>query len=604
MNFNEANVYYDKAEFDERIFLDQLLASLAGDDQSLHTIFSEIMEKQYVPGIVYPNSSLFYSNLREEYLKEIKKGNFNLSKCSTSAACPKEFLEVVQFARDIQIINPVKDYTPNFHSKRVDLYLGQFLRNFPDEANFLKSMVDIIGGFYLLCYAKSIENLDKSLVSGLLSSYFMPEFSYIDPDSINCINASTKLLQQSHETFLDIVKHSVLKNSLSEMQKKMEFQSSYEESLKNAFELDNTESPIYLSEQVEMLHFCSKTVKTKDLLKDEDKDINCDFFKPMLTSKGPCFTYNALSMKQLYKGTKHLNNWNNAFGHETAKILRNDRSDPVIGLHFVVISFDKYLESSKSQNFLLAIANKYEPHIMTKRRYVIEPGFIYKFGVIAKQIVSSEALNQMSPNDRKCLLKNENVNLNFSKFYTKDTCEYECMTYRAVEECGCAPWYTPFFDNKPYCDVQTHCGFYSETVSGTICDLREDCFDNYLNNASTDQCNCPMECEGTDYSIIKSNQPFLLPKNICTDDKLKTQYPFTVYCEMCHKIIQYHKIRLVYDHYRRNKPHPDDINAFCQYFISNYTAVVKIEMVSKSVMRSVRDKRFSLMSQVSQLGKN
>jgi hypothetical protein len=105
-----------------------------------------------------------------------------------------------------------------------------------------------------------------------------------------------------------------------------------------------------------------------------------------------------------------------------------------------------------------------------------------------------------------------------------------------------------------------------------------------------------------DYSIIKSNQPLLLPKKFCSDDKLKTQYPFSVYCGICHKIIQYHKIRLVYDHYVSNMPNPDDIDAFCHYFVSNYTALVKIEMMSKSVLKSIRDKKFSLMSQVSELG--
>ena len=107
-----------------------------------------------------------------------------------------------------------------------------------------------------------------------------------------------------------------------------------------------------------------------------------------------------------------------------------------------------------------------------------------------------------------------------------------------------------------------------------------------------------------DYSIIKSNQPLHLPQNVCTDDNLKIQYPFSAYCEICHKIIQFHRIRLMYDHYVSNMPNPDDINAFCHYFISNYTALVKIEMVSKSVMRSIRDKRISLLAQVSELGKN
>jgi hypothetical protein len=602
MTFAEATVYYNAAETYERKFLDAFLAETSS--WTNRTFYEIINLQPNVPGIVYPNPSLFYSNLKEKYLKQSCKVNFSLHDCYLSAICQEKFTESVQLARDMEIMYSVKDFSADFHSKRTDLYFGQFLRNFDDVTYSLIFNGFSNKGLDLICFANSITDLNKSFVSGLLVSYFMPNFKYAGyQDTTHCVNSSTKLLKKYHGTFVDIVKHSFLKNSIIEMEQKMEFLSSYDESLRNAFPEDEVEIPVHLSKQIEMISFCSKNIKAKEFATNLDGAYTCDMFNPILTSKGLCFTYNALSMQQIYRETKHTLNWNNAFSHQTSNILQNDGYGPTKGLNFVLNSFDKYLEHSKSLNFLLAISNAYEPHLMIKKRYVIQPGLIYTFKVIANQIVSSEALNIMSPTDRNCLLHNEIGNFNFLKYYTKSTCEYECLAYHAVEECGCAPWYIPFFEDKPYCDVQTHCGFYSESAIETICDLREDCFDNYLNNASTDQCNCPMECEEIDYSVIKSNQPFLLPENFCTDDKFKTQYPFTVYCGICHKIIQYHKIRLVYDHYVSNKPHPDDINSFCHYFISNYTALVKIEIVSKSVMRSVRDKKFSLMSQVSELGK-
>jgi len=502
-------------------------------------------------------------------------------------------------------MNPVGDYSSDFHSKRVDLYLGQFLRNFAAQINDLKTFDEFLGGFECKCIASSVKDINKSLIAGLIISYFLKEDNYCNfTNESECVNTSTKILNQFQETFVDLVHHSVLKNSLSKVENKVKFLNIYEESIRSAFNAKNIEVPVHLSQQIEMISFCSQTVKTKEELNEKGKAINCDIFKAILTSKGPCFAYNALSMQQLYKETAKLVNWNKVFGHEFITISQNDGYGPAKGLMFVLNSFDKYLESSNSLNFELAISNAYEPHIMMKKKHAIKPGFLYTFRVLAKQTVASIALNNMRPKDRNCFLANENRYLNFSRFYTKSTCEYECTIYKAVEECGCAPWYIPFFEDMPYCSVQTHCGFYSDWNPHTICNVQENCFQNYLNNASNDQCQCPTDCQEIDYSIIKSNQQLLLPQNFCTNEILKTQYPFSVYCEMCHKIIQYHKIRLVYDHYRSNKPHPDDINAFCHYFISNYTALVKIEMVSKSVMRSVRDKRFSLMSQVSQLGKN
>jgi hypothetical protein len=606
MTFYEANDYYDTAEKDEKIFLDELLASVTENHSLTETNLYNILDEQpLVPGLIYPNSSLFYSNLIKHFFGERHKFDFSLSNCSLSTICQQKFIQSIQMARDIQIIYPIKYFSGDFHSKRPDLYLGQLKRNFAETTVQLKDIDQPVGGFKFFCFADKIKDLNKSLISGLLSSYFMPLSTYHgSSETTNCINTSTKILKQFHKTFVEIVKHSVFKNSLSEMENKMEYQSKYGESLQNEFYVNNLEVPEHLYKQLETICFCCKTVKTKDLLNDEDKSITCDYFKPTLTSKGPCFTSNALSMQEIYKKTKHLDNWNDAFDKTKSSIFKNDASGPENGFNFVLNSFDKYLEASKSQSFLFSISNEYESDIMFKKSYTIMPGFRYTFRVMAKQIVSSEALNNVSPMDRNCLLKNENGHLNFSNFYTKSTCEYECVAYQAVEACGCAPWYIPFFEDKPYCDVQTHCGFYSEYVYGTICDLRENCFENYLNNASTDQCKCPTDCEEMDYSIIKSNQPLHLPQNFCTDDNLKIQYPFSVYCEICHKIIQFHKIRLVYDHYTSDKANPDDINAFCQYFISNYTALVKIEMVSKSVMRSIRDKRFSLLAQVSELGKN
>jgi len=133
--------------------------------------------------------------------------------------------------------------------------------------------------------------------------------------------------------------------------------------------------------------------------------------------------------------------------------------------------------------------------------------------------------------------------------------------------------------------------------------MRSKCFENYIKKASYNQCDCAADCEETDYSVLQSNQPFHLPQNFCTSNKLKVEYPYYVYCGLCQNIIHFHKIRLIYDYYVSNGTNPDNIDEFCHGFISKHVALVKIEMMSRSVVRSIRDKRFSLTSQVSALGK-
>jgi len=71
MTFNDAKFYYEESNFDERMFLDQLLASFAGNCSYVERNFSQIIANQpLVPGLVYPNSSLFYSNLIKDSLKK------------------------------------------------------------------------------------------------------------------------------------------------------------------------------------------------------------------------------------------------------------------------------------------------------------------------------------------------------------------------------------------------------------------------------------------------------------------------------------------------------------------------------------------------------
>jgi hypothetical protein len=256
------------------------------------------------------------------------------------------------------------------------------------------------------------------------------------------------------------------------------------------------------------------------------------------------------------------------------------------GFSFLTNSFDQYLNGFDSLNFQLSISAAHEPNDIARKNYVIEPGYQHTFRVLAKQTVSSEVLKSMSRTDRNCLLLTESEGLNFSNFYTKSGCENECLVNKAIEKFGCAPWYIPFFEDVPYCNVY------------------DNSFQNYINHADIPECICPTECEETEYSIIKSNQLLQLPKRFCTNDLLKVKYPFNVYCQICQKIISIHRIRLIYDHYVNNGPNPDDVDRFCRNFVAKYVALVNVEMVSKSIVRSLRDKRFSLMSQVSNLGKN
>jgi hypothetical protein len=49
-------------------------------------------------------------------------------------------------------------------------------------------------------------------------------------------------------------------------------------------------------------------------------------------------------------------------------------------------------------------------------------------------------------------------------------------------------------------------------------------------------------------------------------------------------------------------PDPNNLDGFCSKFVIENVALVKVEMVAKSLTRSVKDKRFNFVDQLSSLG--
>ncbi len=61
--------------------------------------------------------------------------------------------------------------------------------------------------------------------------------------------------------------------------------------------------------------------------------------------------------------------------------------------------------------------------------------------------------------------------------------------------------------------------------------------------------------------------------------------------------------RFVYDYIVKGHPNPEQPKDFCNKFMMENLALVKVEMASKSLLRSVKDQRFNFVAKVSSLGK-
>jgi hypothetical protein len=99
-----------------------------------------------------------------------------------------------------------------------------------------------------------------------------------------------------------------------------------------------------------------------------------------------------------------------------------------------------------------------------------------------------------------------------------------------------------------------------------------------------------------------SNKEIETPNGFCANDKLKRKYPFTVFCRVCQMIIKSYRIRFLYEYYVNEGPNPDDFEEFCRKFVSENLALVKVEMASEAITRSIKEKRFNFVNKLSSLG--
>ena len=68
-------------------------------------------------------------------------------------------------------------------------------------------------------------------------------------------------------------------------------------------------------------------------------------------------------------------------------------------------------------------------------------------------------------------------------------------------------------------------------------------------------------------------------------NKRRNSFPNKMLCELCKNVIKFHRIKFLYDHIILNEPDPNDIPTFCNKFLKENVALVKVEMATKSMTR-------------------
>ena len=564
-------------------------------DETLNTIGLEI---GFVPGRFHPyEKSNMYQHFVKKYLQrnnsEQKIDNDFMVDCEISESCQLNLKKIVGWMKSMEYVFSFKDSTSIFIEERPDFYLGRFLNSFAD--NIFGNTFDCQDGYCkMLCEPFLFFDVADSLISGVIVDYFTSLNSfgkYEYYQSQPCINSTEKLLQSLYSTFVDVVKHSEMKNSLLSEKSRIEFGEKYAKTL-TALDMSSTEQPLYLPDQVEMIYFCDFASKKGGTSNTPEN--KCNLFKPFITPKGFCYTFNSLSMTEIFQPTPNLQLWDSVLSFSNkSTLMKPTGHGPTNSFNFVLNSFEHFGADSSRNNFIISITNGNNPFDIVNSNYFIEPGYVYTFRVVASQMIISSELAETDPDYRKCLLPHEIGNLNLTKMYSKSSCEYECLIQKAVKECNCIPWYIPEF---PVANI-TYCNVKNDEFK-----LNDDCIEETQKTFKANECNCSADCYETSFSIIKANKLIENPPNFCSDEKIRNEFPNSVFCSLCEKIIKAQRIRFVYEHVVNGGPDPNDLDNFCDKFVTENVALVKVEMAAKTLTRSLKDKRFNFVEQLSSLG--
>jgi amiloride-sensitive sodium channel len=114
--------------------------------------------------------------------------------------------------------------------------------------------------------------------------------------------------------------------------------------------------------------------------------------------------------------------------------------------------------------------------------------------ITAKTTKSENYLRRYSPEIRKCYFEGERK-LKFFKAYTKNNCNFECLTNYTLRRCGCVSFFHLRTESTPVCDLENI--LCSRNALNMWPHLDE------MSNTTEVPCSCFPSCSNIEYHIKK-----------------------------------------------------------------------------------------------------
>ena len=420
-------------------------------------------------------------------------------------------------------------------------------------------------------------------------------------------NIGKEILPKRYDILLDIVKHSQLGDTNPTVDGKSLFMEKYVNNFSFIENLTKSE-PKFLTNELEYLDFCKLESSLKITAAAKNEKAECTMFRPTVTGRGLCHTFNGLPMLEVYKETAQTKLWSSTFEpKQPNKLVNPSGYGPSAGLN-IVLNMYQTPSNMFSQRFqtslskaIFAITSEMDWLSVYLNGFIIEPGYSYTFKVVGSLMVTTERLNTMDVKARLCNLQSDSKDMDILGAYSKAGCGYECFVQQVIHKCKCVPWFMPKSANNTavrYCEEK-----YTEGINEANV-----CLSQLYSEFSLNNCDCPSDCSGTSLTVFDFRFPLDNPGKYCEKskslEKISVVYQYNVLCDICRKYVTHNRVKLTYDYVVKNSTNPDDFyNVVCNDFLMENVAVIKVELSTPTLTRSVRDKRFNFEGQLSDLGK-
>ena len=532
----------------------------------------KVFENFLVPKIIEMNKDLQDSFLKHNYLKlkSTNDGLYSLRKITEFLlAAQKTYLRPFPpLGSTLASLGTMINSWMDKADTPLELFLNNLTVLFFHGHNI--SFVDLINaGSFSESYVslRRIQNCSARTYNIILQNVEELRNPCFQNDTEPCCNLYHDVSINEHlETFLEIMKHTI-NADFESLKEKTSFFDKFAEIVLSGKSLNSADPSV---ENMNRFLFCdfSSDLKTSSM--------GCKKMIPIPTGNGLCHSFNSLPATEIYQDSYYSNAWNSIFGGKNNSKLEYPTSwGPSRPLYIVVQSFEPQ-NNIDAKNFLLSFTNEFNAFDASHESFEIMPGYQHTFRVIPSIVSTTPRFDELGLKERGCRLMRENGEMNLFKRYSKRGCEFECAIKASYNACNCLPWSTPRSQRQfRTCDM-----------------IGNRCFKNMLNLPQVyENCNCLNDCRAVAYGISESTRPLNL-HNLFMRSKALYR-PITNWISTACKH---------YYLYFASDPRYNAEVDKTKYLFQNHLSIIKVEMGTKSVIKSVRDVKATFEYQLSAIG--